>query len=246
MSKVDFPPLKEENNIIYLSKGNLSVEDIVDFIAEGGLEATFRYNDQDCKFVLANNPEEHYLDIEGEWFRKLSFNQFAEAKKQKTSGSFDCSYRYDLWLSPDKIFVSREEAERFVKFGPRKEDATQFRTPQKIVQEGRNRGGRPPVLLTEAITYAYQALLDQGNTEVLRKGNLTGFLTSLNHMITEGDPMFSDFVAERIKRVKPESPDGCIETQDREIKKGIIQKSKSYPKKKISYTLSNARKKLQK
>ncbi|MBW2186744.1 MAG: hypothetical protein JRG71_10220 [Deltaproteobacteria bacterium] len=139
MSKVNFPTLKEENSVTYLSNGSLSVGDIVDFIAEGGLEATFRYNDQDRKFVLANNPEEHYLDIEGEWFRKLAFGQFAA--KRKTPSGFDYGYRYDLWLSPDKIFVSREEAERFEKFGPKKDNHTaQHRSSQEIVKDGRKQG----------------------------------------------------------------------------------------------------------
>ena len=120
MGKVDFPLLKKKNSIEYLGKGNLPVDDIVDFIADDELEATFFCGDREYRFVLADNPDKHYSDIEDEWFRELAFHQYAD-EREKPNG-FAHDYRHNLWLSPDKIFVSREEAERFQKFGARKDD----------------------------------------------------------------------------------------------------------------------------
>ncbi|MBW2185709.1 MAG: hypothetical protein JRG71_04655 [Deltaproteobacteria bacterium] len=145
MGKVDFPILCKKNSIMDLSEGNLSVERIIDFIAEGGLEATFRYNDQDHKFVLANNPVEHYPDIECEWFLERGFDEAEE--KYKTSSGFYYGYRRDLWLSPDKIFVSREEAERFEKLGPLNGDATACLTEKPLHTKERQSAHRVIAIL---------------------------------------------------------------------------------------------------
>lgn len=63
-------------------------------------------------------------------------------------------------------------------------------------------GGAPEATITRAVRLAYSKLESSGNTELIKPGKIKGFIKYLKECITEGNPNYSDDVAECIKEVK--------------------------------------------
>ena len=104
---------------------------------------------------------------------------------------------------------------------------------------------KPASSITEAVYYVANELSRNGNTELTKKGNLTGFLKYLKECITERNPNFSDYVAERIKEVKNISGDCQIIMQARTPteKRNLLTegKHKIFKKTRVSSVLSEWR-----
>jgi hypothetical protein len=107
-------------------------------------------------------------------------------------------------------------------------------------------GGAPKVPITEAVEWAYYTLLESGNTEVIKPGNRKGFLKYLKECVTEGNPNYSEYVAERIKEIKAVDGDCKIIMQnltDKEkIKQINTEKNTIINRDRISTILSEIRK----
>jgi len=79
-------------------------------------------------------------------------------------------------------------------------------------------GGAPKASITEAVEHAYNILLKSGNTEIIKKGNIKGFVQYLKECVTEGNPNYSDYVAERILEVKAVHGDCKIIMRESKLK----------------------------
>jgi len=90
-----------------------------------------------------------------------------------------------------------------------------FRDNQEPGHPGQPAKTKPKASITEAIEYVAEKLSESGNTELIKKGNLPGFLKHLKETITEGNPNFSDYVKERIQEVKNLTGDCQIVMQSR-------------------------------
>ena len=108
-------------------------------------------------------------------------------------------------------------------------------------------GGAPEATITAAVKWAFSRLKDTGNTEIIKRGNVKGFLKYLKECITEGNSNYSEYLVERIKDVKNIDGDCTITIHSLTPK----EKSQSVPtgkdikikKARISSILSELRKK---
>ncbi|MBV5316896.1 MAG: hypothetical protein JZU50_03720 [Desulfobulbaceae bacterium] len=74
--------------------------------------------------------------------------------------------------------------------------------------------GRPKAQLTEAVEFLYDKFYKEGNTEILKEGNVQEFIKRLQGSIDENNQNYSDYVAERIKEVKKPGGAWMITTQE--------------------------------
>ena len=117
------------------------------------------------------------------------------------------------------------------------------------VQDGAHKkGGRPKGPLAEAVEMAYHRFRNEGNTDILKPGNLRSFLKSFGSLINEdaqskefGKGNICDYLAERIKEVKtPRKRECFVTTQDRKEGRRIYL-GKKYSQKEIAKLLTNLR-----
>lgn len=82
-------------------------------------------------------------------------------------------------------------------------------------------GGAPKVSITEAVEHAYDILHKSGNTEIFKKGNIKGFIQYLKECVTEGNPNYSNYVAERILEIKAVHGDCKIVMRESKLKEKL-------------------------
>jgi hypothetical protein len=106
-------------------------------------------------------------------------------------------------------------------------------------------GGAPKASITESVEHAYDILLKSGNTEIIKKGNIKGFIQYLKECVTEGNPNYSEYVAERILEVKAVHGDCRIYMRESKPKEKMTfattRKHKIIKKSRISAILSGFR-----
>lgn len=82
---------------------------------------------------------------------------------------------------------------------------------------GKGKGGNSQGSLGEAVEHLYLKLQKQEKTDVLEKGNIQQFITTLRECLNESNPNFSDYIAERIEKIKNRAGRWIITTQERRV-----------------------------
>ncbi len=112
--------------------------------------------------------------------------------------------------------------------------------------DSRNKGGRPPGFLTEALQCVYQQCVNRNDTSILEPHQLNAFLKHLKKLAggSKNNKTVSEYIQERIKLVQPSNPIECIKTQDQRIKPGVYREGKWYSQVDVSIRMSTIRSKI--
>jgi len=117
---------------------------------------------------------------------------------------------------------------------------------KKSVVAQYHKGGAPKSTITEVVEHVYQKLIQSGNTEIIKTGNLELFIRYLKQCITEGNTNASEYVLERIKAVRKTSGVYSITIHPR-TNKELLEAAKSgknisYAPGRVATILTNLRK----
>lgn len=110
------------------------------------------------------------------------------------------------------------------------------------------KGGAPKAPLTEVVEKVYKDLHERGDTEVIKPGNIVFFMDYLKRCITEKNSNESDYVQERIKKMKKISGRWVIVMQpltgSQKIKLADTGKDETFDQSYVSKVLSDLRKEI--
>ncbi|MBV5330654.1 MAG: hypothetical protein JZU65_23995 [Chlorobium sp.] len=163
-------------------------------------------------------------------------------------GEFTLQEPYTIALPTDleDLFFYKDELEKLTNKQndiSQEEKASAAIVVKKIPSFGGKKPGARASFLREAVEWLYFKLQNEGNTLTLQKGNISSFIEQLRCSIAEGNPNFSEYVAERIKTVKKPNGEWSIETHEKRNDGKIYKRSMLYDQTRISQILGELREK---
>ncbi|MDP3478151.1 MAG: hypothetical protein Q8R88_00165 [Desulfoprunum sp.] len=106
--------------------------------------------------------------------------------------------------------------------------------------------GKPKSYLTEAVEYLFHKSVKERDTDILKAGNIDGFIKKMQARKNSAPDSFENYIGERIKEVKKTHGKWRITTEDQTItdtnNKEITDKGKTYANNDISKILTRLRK----
>lgn len=147
-------------------------------------------------------------------------------------------------LKKNKLFITREEVERFEREFPDTVKAGVFEHLEhaKEQENETDTGGRPPGQLKEAIERLYLHLQGQGNTSMLRPRRIKEFLSSLQECLSGTDKV-SEYIQNRIDKVNLKDTAKTVRVIGDMNSEGKDSQSRFYDQDRVSQILSEMRKK---
>ncbi|MBI5557214.1 MAG: hypothetical protein HY885_06205 [Deltaproteobacteria bacterium] len=171
-------------------------------------------------------------DEKGEKYELVDIDHFPDNKTHRPAG-----------LPLNSIWVVRKSA--LIDF--QKSLAENDHVIQTLTEiSSEKKSGKPKGPLNEAIEYAYRHFIENGDKEILKPGRIGDFLKSLKDLHEKGNGNISEYLSERIEKVKISKSGNTITTQDKVLLSGqnreITIKPRCYKQNAVSKILTLLRK----